>query len=338
MNHSVFNIIWFIVPLVIIFSLLRSLLIERSLPKAHRVALIGHRRSGKTSLITTIFNEIFAERLSGFNASLRGLSTIERINKDSRSLEEGTPLGPSSTQDIFAYSCNIGVGNSIFQRIYKVEFADFPGNLSEELAKSEELLLLKDPEFFKWTSTADAFIFIIDLAEYLTSKQKGINYVALMTSNIRASWQKLVYLHEDPSNSFMNKPLVLAFAKCDLFGISNKPTKVAKTVQRIMKLGFDVLPNIEEIDIQKYNEGTNRVIKDFSELITFFRNKSNKFKPIFVSSFGLIDGKRVGLEELLESVLPYELARDVVDRLRIRINNYFTQKPTDNEPSEKSNG
>src|SRR5580704_6404477 len=57
----------FLVMLVILGSL-----VPDNLPTAYSVAVIGFRRSGKTTLLTEIFHELIHFRISDVDASLRG--------------------------------------------------------------------------------------------------------------------------------------------------------------------------------------------------------------------------------------------------------------------------
>ena len=300
---------------VSLFLLLRALVYEKSLAKAHNIAFIGPQKSGKTTIITTIFNEIFSRQLKGFKATPTGMDTIKRVNLDARNIEEGLPLGPTTTQNTFAYSANMSVGK-LLSRNYKVQFGDFPGHVSEEFYKTDKLVLLSDQEFFKWVSSADAFVFIIDIAEYLISKSNDKAYVSVMTANIRAAWQKLVYLHDNSVNKFENKPLVLSFNKSDLFSLTPKPIQKRYTglKKKILKFGFEEYPGEVFVDEESFEVGKENIKSDFSDLINYLTSVNNKFQVIFTSSFGYIEERRIGVKELLEAVLPNELYYDVGNR------------------------
>ena len=100
-------------------------------------------------------------------------------------------------------------------------------------------------------------------------------------------------------------PVVLLFTKADLFGVTAQPSQVDEVTQEIIKLGFgEDLPEIKEIDRQKLEEGSRQAKKDFADLISQLKSQNPKTKVIFSSSFAVLDGKRLNLEELLLAVLP----------------------------------
>jgi type IV secretory pathway ATPase VirB11/archaellum biosynthesis ATPase len=100
-----FAIMTFIIGIAV--TQLYNELLKRALPKAYDVAIIGFPKSGKTTLITALFGEIFASRITTVEATLRGQSTIERVNHDLAKLEMGEAVGPTTDQDLFAYRTTI---------------------------------------------------------------------------------------------------------------------------------------------------------------------------------------------------------------------------------------
>jgi hypothetical protein len=46
-----------------------------------------------------------------------------------------------------------------------------------------------------------------------------------------------------------------------------------------------------------------QVRSDFAEVIEYFRKESRNFHVIFAGSFGLSDGRRIGLDDLIRTVL-----------------------------------
>src|SRR5271157_4011579 len=65
-----FTVLMVVMFLYVIFS--------NKLPIAHNVAIVGFPESGKTTLITILFGEIFARRVLGVQATPKGARTIER--------------------------------------------------------------------------------------------------------------------------------------------------------------------------------------------------------------------------------------------------------------------
>lgn len=99
-------------------SIYASLVARKKLPLAHNVAVVGYPRSGKTTLITALFAEIFSRNISSISITPRGEETIKRINDDIARLESGRELGPTTDQDLFAYRAEMLTGKSIFAKRY----------------------------------------------------------------------------------------------------------------------------------------------------------------------------------------------------------------------------
>jgi len=274
-------------------------------PIQYTVAIVGFPQSGKTTLLTSLFGEIFARKIIGIEVEVKGQSTIERVNEDLAKLKKGIALGPTKDQDIFAYRTNITIGN-IFKRSYKVEFGDFPGDDSIEYIKKYGPWLHKT-EFFKWIAEADAIIFIVDIGKYLLSIQKGNSYSAEMVSAIRAAWQHILDTKSasESTSRIRRRPILIAFNKADLLSIDKKESKINDINKLIMTLGFsNKTPGIIDIDELYLNELRKDILNDFSDLFQYFKGEVSHFKYIFTSSFALVNNKRVGIQDLLIYVLP----------------------------------
>jgi hypothetical protein len=46
------------------------------------------------------------------------------------------------------------------------------------------------------------------------------------------------------------------------------------------------------------------VKNDFKDLIKYFESESSNFHVLFVSSFGLYEGVRLGIKDLFKTILP----------------------------------
>ncbi|MGA9351028.1 MAG: GTPase domain-containing protein [Anaerolineae bacterium] len=280
-------------------SFLRS---RESLAIAHSVAIVGFPKCGKTTLITALFGEIFARRMLGPKVSPKGQSTIERVNADLAKLERGEALGPTTDQDLFAYRTEIEIVRWFLPQTYKVEFGDFPGDDSKEYVLQYGPWLHTSP-FFKWVSEADTLVFIVDLGKYLEQVYwKDRTYVAEMSAALRAAWQN--YVDIVGVRATQRTPVVLAFTKADLLSIVKevKPDMIAQAIARV---GFGALtPPIGEIDNAVLEAGKFSIEHDFSDLITYLKGEIRHFKIVYTSCFGTVDGRRLGLAELFEAVLP----------------------------------
>jgi len=279
--------------------------IGSALPIAYNIAVLGFRGAGKTTIITSLFGEIFARKVTGvgFEATLTGKNTIERLNKNLERLQRGFSLGPTTDQDMFAFRTNIRQKRFLFQRTYKVEIGDFDGKDSEKYTE-ETIDWLHDQPLFKWAVDADGLIFIIDMGKYLNPKGRK-DYIARMTSAIRAAWQNFVDSIEGGEKAARRLPVVLAFHKMDLIERIGKSKSSSKIQTLIASLGYGKeVPEVIVLDIDVINRFESVIEADFSELIQFLRAESKTFTIVYTSCFGIVNDNRLGLFELLKSVLP----------------------------------
>lgn len=77
-------------------------------------------------------------------------------------------------------------------------------------------------------------------------------------------------------------------------------------IKEIMRVGYgeEEIPPITEINNDALKLGKSKAENDFGDLINFLKNESSRFQVIFVSFFGLYEGKSLGISDLLKSVLP----------------------------------
>lgn len=276
-----------------------------SLGRSHNVAILGFPRSGKTTLLVSIFGEIFARRI-GIRAIPRGPRNIEMINGYLAMLERGEALRPTTDQDRTAFRMDLTTRHFPFARTYKVDFGDFPGEDTNKYVYEYGEWLHTTP-FFRWVLEADALIFVIDLATYLQNTEGRANFVAMQTSAVRAAWQHIVDNYRDLKKDPRRLPVVLAFTKADLFGITvaTEEDDAAELLERsIIRLGFGAIPSVHEINEPLLYGGQSDTLKDFDDLLTYLQDEVWRFRAIFVSSFGTFHGHRLGVENLLTAVLP----------------------------------
>ena len=293
--------------LISIVSGMLSSYLRDKLPSAYRIAAIGFPKSGKTTLITSLFSELFANRL-GIQVIPRGLETIERVNDNIAKLELGKSVGATTDKDVFAYRVDV-IRGKFFKSRYKVEIGDFPGEDSQQFTEEFGHWFHHTP-YFKWAMEADAFMFVVDLAPALVpTKEYGTprEYVAKMTQAIRAAWQRLNEYHYEGQQQLSKKSVVLVFTKSDLFGITSEVTDLDAVTQEILKLGFDTIPTPNEIDAAKFKNGQEMVLKMFADLISYMKNQDSRFQTIFVGCFSFEPGQRqqrLGIKKLLDAILP----------------------------------
>ncbi|EDN68723.1 hypothetical protein BGP_3004 [Beggiatoa sp. PS] len=278
-----------------------TITIKDNLPRAYSIAIIGFPKSGKTTLITTLFGELFTNRVLNISTIPRGLATIERINADLAKLELGEAIGPTTDQDLFAYRTDM-IRGKIFKQRYKVEIGDFPGEDSQKFTEQFGDWFHETP-YFKWAMEADAFIFIIDVAELL-NENSAKQYVARITQSIRAAWQRLGEYHLEGNKNLRQKPVLLVFTKSDLFGITPHAVQEDAVLKKISQLGFTEVPEAGEIAPEKLQQGKNHTEQLFSHLMSYLKNQSNQFDYLFVSCFSYHNNRKLGINELIEKILP----------------------------------
>jgi GTPase SAR1 family protein len=302
------SVLWAVLWAVglVVASVFCAFLLSWKVPRAYSVAVIGFSRAGKTTLIQALFEQVRDGKIEvkGVRPTLSAKGTKARIERQSAWLERQQALGPTRDQDMYAYRTDIELG-ALFRKPYKVEFGDFPGVMSEELADGAIEPLL-DRDYAKWVCEADAFIFAIDLArlfeDYERTAEINRAYLARVTTGIRTSWQYITENHIS-GNGVKSLPVVLAFTKSDLINyVSDDPS--VNVTELIQKWGFDEMPEIKEVDCQKLAQYAPRVKEAFSKPRSVLKEKGNKFTEVFVSSFGNMDGYRLGFDDLLLAIMP----------------------------------
>nr|VFK39443.1 MAG: 50S ribosome-binding GTPase [Candidatus Kentron sp. TC] len=282
---------------------------KRAFPISHMVSFIGYPRSGKTTLITALFSEVFAQRiLRGVNIIPRGAETIERVNEDIARLETGRELAPTTAQDLFSYRVEMLTGKTSLSRRYKIEIGDFPGEDSENLANKDAAWLHKT-KYFQWALNADVFIFVIDL-ENLTDlgDDRAREYKSLLERSFRAAWQRIKEHHYDGARKLRNNPVILAFTKADLLLDSENSYRENSAASAGNAPGNYHRPVV--LDSKERNrelsEKQESIEAYFRDIIQYLGSETSRFHVIFTSAFAKEkpDSVRFGIEELARSVLP----------------------------------
>jgi hypothetical protein len=157
---------------------------------------------------------------------------------------------------------------------------------------------------------ADAFIFVVDMARCLSGDRSSdrINneYVSDMIAAIRAAWQNTLNHHSAGEKKLKSFPVVLTFTKSDLVNFLGD-ARNANTTESIQAYGFEKLPGVPgkvTIDLQRFEQERGTLINAFSDLRNFFIQTNRNYSEVFTSSLGVIDGNRLGFENLLKAVLP----------------------------------
>jgi len=266
-------------------------------PIPHDIAIIGFPKSGKTTLITSLFGEIFSQK---------------------------------------PYRTTITTGSRFFKRSYKMQIGDFPGEDSQEYAENMAPSL-NNLDFFRWVSEANGMVFVIDVAHILQPHETRRNYAAEITKDFRSTWQNLLDYNFNSENPLRKRPVVLAFTKSDLFNLLNPtyidsngtvddeislfdtlmPIKNAENIlpdadettlilAKVAQLGFsDTIPPIQQIEPDRLAAGEHLCLNAFKSLIDYLRAEADQFNIVFVSSFGTVDQQsRLGFRDLIKYMLP----------------------------------
>lgn len=297
----------------VMFSFFTS---RRSLPVAHNVAILGFPQSGKTTLLTQMFNELLLFRVKGVEATLRGEATINRVSDYIAKINARKAIGATVHDTRFPYTANVKTKKGILSENYKVAYGDFPGEESEQYSKDvakQNSSFLADREFTHWLVESDTIIFVIDSARLLSELRSSernsgtagnTDYSIQMSKTIMADWH---HIHETrPSADKKEQPnYILAFTKCDLFDLRGVVENETNPEKEIMLLGFEEpLPEVRKLNPETFEIVSKECLNEFKDLIDFMKGRNRNFEIIFTSSFGLMKDRRVGLEELFNASIP----------------------------------
>lgn len=273
--------------------------VKRKANRPYNIAFIGIPQVGKTTLITSLFQEIFNRKIKGINASPKGESTIKRINLQIEKKEKGLPIGPTTNQTLFAYRTNIETGSGFFKTEYKVEFGDYPGECTGKLTDSESFDEMKKSDFFKWCLEADAYIFLIDVDKYLREKDKT-SFISDRSKEIRESWQLFIDYNSDSERKVKSKPVILIFNKMDLGDLLDNENGFF--FENIDEKYFE--PHVFELNKNNYTILKNKIEEDFDSIIKDLQHECYQFNILYTSSFGEIDHRFAGVGEILRLIFP----------------------------------
>jgi GTPase SAR1 family protein len=284
----------------LVFFYVYYLLDLRNTASPYVIAIVGFPKSGKTTLIISLFGEVFAGKMATINKlTPHGKSTIERVNEGLALLRQKKALGPTGDQTRFGFRGDLELGRAFNRKKYKIEFGDFPG---EDTIKylNDHGPWLHNTEFFSWVMESDAMIFVIDLGRYLENYPSE-KFIADTTSAFRAALQ--TYLDAPSDNSKRNShPLVLAFSKSDLL---TRDEINVNNIANIAEEGFrDYLPSTITIDNHRLDFWEKQVVHDFADLINYLDEEMVYFRFVFTSCLGTQDGRLLGFEELIAGLFP----------------------------------
>ena len=279
----------------------------------YNIAILGLPKSGKTTFITSLFGAVMHGKikLNGYNAIVKGNSTIDRINENLSLLDKGIPIGSTTDQTLFAYRVNIEEKSSHILRPrkeYQIEIGDFQGEMTQDLIDLKTNIWKHDSEFFNWVKEANAFVFMVDLGFYLMDKK---TYIAEISKSLRSAWQKIIELNDNQIDKESRLPIILIFNKADVLTAYD----VSPSGIKYLAFSEDKLPEM------KYSTLTDKikleVEKDFDDLINFFTINCKNFSYNFYSSFFTDKYEyQKGLSEICNHIFPvYVVPKEKKDLL-----------------------
>ncbi len=140
--------------------------------------------------------------------------------------------------------------------------------------------------------------------ENIDKKGKELGYVLEMTRSVMSDWHHIMEVMGEGSRTKQPR-VTLAFTKADLFDVKAEASKDETIERRITLLGFEPpLPKVKEVDKERYSKGVEECKESFGDLITFLSGNAKSFEVVFTSSFGLLNGKRIGIQEVFEAAIP----------------------------------
>ncbi|WP_324749461.1 hypothetical protein SH591_12865 [Sphingomonas sp. LY54] len=289
---------------------------RKDIAVSYRISVIGLPRSGKTALISAIFDHIFHSTAGEAFAPV-GEKTIEKINNQIMLLDSRRTFGSTKDEDIFIFRFLYYVKAIFFiARVrYEGEVVDFPGEMSDSLMRSADDGSIKDDialfnkEFYSWILSSKVHVFVVDLAKFFLSEDRGA-FAASRAAEMRKTWQVLNEEINRVQRS-SERRIALVFTKADLsYYVSEengKPIFTPESLESIHQFGYEQAPLSSGDTLRNrisQNALESYVHTEFRSVITFFRGQKANFDVFFTSSYRDKDGDRLGVKELVNFVLP----------------------------------
>ena len=130
------------------------------------IAVLGYPRSGKTIFITSFLNHLIREKIPGCKPIKLEDKTAKRFTYNINYLSSRLPFDQSNEDSVFPYIVDISKGTLNLKKYYKIQIGDFSGDNSAQISEGYRQWFHKSSSFL-WAMQANAFIFVVDLAEVL---------------------------------------------------------------------------------------------------------------------------------------------------------------------------
>ncbi|MDG6078930.1 hypothetical protein E3U23_06960 [Erythrobacter litoralis] len=292
--------------------------VRNNFAASYRIAMLGLPLSGKTALVTAIFEYIFSSSAGRAFAPV-GEKTIKSINQQISLIESRKTFDRTRDQDIFLFRFLYYVKSFFLPFLttkYEGEVVDFPGEMSHRLFESSrdgdlsDDIEIFDRDFYTWIISSKAHIFTVDLAGYLATEDKR-SFASARSSEIRRTWQILsekVFSEKGKQKS----RVALVFTKADLAFVRKIDADLmaegqSETMQVLWHFRYETIPSSAEINFDRKELlwGISTETENyFKPLIDYFSNQDCEFRIFYCSSYKDNNEKRLGIEDLTRFLLP----------------------------------
>ena len=273
----------------------------------YHIAVLGYPKSGKSIFITSFVEHLIHGRVSGYKVEKIEKETAKKFKNDIKCLNSRTPLDQTKTEPVFSYIIDISMGKLLSKKYFKVQIGDFSGDNSAQFSEGYRQWFHKNPSFV-WVMQADAFIFVVDLAEVLAQYDDDF-YCEKVSDGIFEAWKKIEQSHLVGKRNLKSKPVVLLFSKTDLLQtfyelLGPKPQDKMKI--KMFQLGFSkkLLPQTTNIKKDLDPDLYALIEEKFGDIIHYLKRKSKRYNTVFFSHFLTLNYLPIGIEKVIDSILP----------------------------------
>jgi hypothetical protein len=276
-------------------------------PSNHYIAVLGYPESGKSVFITSFIKHLISEKIPGYKAKKIEKETAKRLKDDIKSLNSGSPLDPARTEPIFPYIVDISKGKLALKKYIKVQIGDFSDDNRAQFNDGYRQWFHKAPSFV-WAMQADAFVFVVDLAEVLAQYDDDF-YCKKVSDGIYEAWKSIEKSHLGGAKKLKNNAIVLLFSKADLLKTFHEllgPKPQGQMRIKMLQSGFSKKSLPLTINIKKDLDADLYALieEKFADIIHYLKRRSNRFNIIYFSHFLTINNLPIGFEKVADSILP----------------------------------
>ena len=271
------------------------------------IAVLGYPKSGKSIFITSLINYLIHDNGSTGRTIKINDETTKKFKDNIKCLNSRIPFKQTNAESIFAYRVDISKGKFLLKKNYKLQIGDFTGDNKAQFHNGYRQWFHKSPSFI-WTLQADAFIFVVDLAEVLAQYEDDY-YCEKVSNAIYRAWKRIERSHLGGKDNLRNRPIVLLFTKADLlvkFYELLGPAPLDQIRIKMFQLGFSKksLPKTISVKTDLDPDLYTIIEEKFRSIITYLNKKSKRYNTIFFSHFLNLNGQPIGIGNVVDSILP----------------------------------